>query len=59
MRPPIIGTALPIAGVILIVWAATVGQPTDTWFDWAVRATVTYPPVHLAVRAWHYRHRQH
>ena len=56
MNQPIIGTALPIAGTILIVWALALGSPTDTAIDWAYRTLVTYPACHVAVR--HYRHRQ-
>lgn len=56
MRPPIVGTALPIAGVILIAWATLLGDPTDSGLEWAARTMVTYPACHVAVR--HYRHRQ-
>ena len=56
MRQPIIGTALPIAAIILIAWALILGDPTDTGLEWAARTLVTYPVCHVAVRS--YRHRQ-
>ena len=56
MRPPIIGTALPIAGTILIAWSLALGAPTDTAIHWLTRTIVVYPFCHLTVRA--YRHRQ-
>lgn len=57
MRPPIVGTALPIAGVILIVWALALGSPTDSGLEWAARTLVTYPACHVAVRCYRYRSR--
>jgi hypothetical protein len=56
MRPPIIGTALPIAAVLLIAWSLALGSPTDTGIEWAARTLVTYPACHLAVRS--YRNKQ-
>ena len=57
MRPPIIGTALPIAAVILIAWSLTLGAPTDTGIEWAARTLVVYPACHLAVRGYRQRQR--
>lgn len=57
MRPPIVGTALPIAGTILIAWSLLLGSPTDTAFEWATRTLLTYPLCHLAVRTYRHRNR--
>lgn len=50
------GTALPIAGTILIAWSLALGAPTDTGIEWAARTLIVYPLCHAAVRT--YRHRQ-
>jgi len=57
MRPPIIGTALPIAAVILIAWSLALGAPTDTGVEWAARTLAVYPACHLAVRGYRQRQR--
>jgi hypothetical protein len=56
MRPPIIGTALPIAAAILIAWSLALGAPTDTGIEWVARTMIVYPLCHVAVRS--YRQRQ-
>jgi hypothetical protein len=55
MNQPIIGTALPIAGTILIAWSLLAGSTTDTATQWVFRTLIVYPACHLAVRT--YRHR--
>jgi hypothetical protein len=56
MNRPIIGTALPIAGIILIAWSAILGSPNETVIEWGYRTIITYPLCHIAVRK--YRHRE-
>ena len=58
MRPPIIGTALPIAVAVLITWSLTIGSLDDTGGDWLLRTLIVYPLWHAGVRSYQQQHWQ-
>jgi hypothetical protein len=52
MRRPIVGLALPIAGVILIAWSILFGDPNETAAVWVFRTLLVYPVCHVGVRIY-------